>query len=82
MPPTFEVGRYHSLYAKAADVPPVLQVSAVSDNGIAMIVEHVERPLAAVQFHPESIMTADHALGHRIIANAVAALSHQPAALR
>jgi len=82
MPPTFEVGRYHSLYAKAADVPPVLQVSAVSDDGIAMIVEHGERPLAAVQFHPESIMTAGHSLGHRIIANAVAALSHKPAALR
>jgi len=40
-----------------------------------MAVEHRDRPLAAVQFHPESIMTAGGRAGHLVIGNAVAGLT-------
>ncbi|MDH6134176.1 anthranilate synthase [Kitasatospora sp. MAA4] len=82
LPPTFEVGRYHSLYADPATLPDELVVTAVTDDGVVMAVEHRSRPLAAVQFHPESIMTAGDGTGRRIVDNAVAALTrHRTAAL-
>ncbi|MGW4809959.1 anthranilate synthase component I, partial [Kitasatospora sp. NPDC004272] len=74
LPPVFEVGRYHSLHAPAGAVPEELRVTAVSDDGVVMAVEHRRLPMAAVQFHPESIMTADGGAGHAVVANAVAAL--------
>ncbi|GCD95736.1 anthranilate synthase component I [Embleya hyalina] len=78
LPDTFEVGRYHSLYAAARNPPPRLRVCATTDDGIAMVVEHTERPLAAVQFHPESIMTAQAAVGRTVIANALTHLARRP----
>ncbi|WP_331770226.1 anthranilate synthase component I (plasmid) [Embleya sp. NBC_00888] len=78
LPDTFEVGRYHSLYVHARDLPPRLRVCATTDDGVAMVVEHTERPLAAVQFHPESIMTAHRSIGLDIIANALTHLTRQP----
>ncbi|MBV8049337.1 MAG: anthranilate synthase component I [Paludibacterium sp.] len=57
LPESFEVGRYHSLYAERATLPDCLRVSAETDDGVAMAIEHRTLPLAAVQFHPESIMT-------------------------
>lgn len=73
LPDRFTVGRYHSLHAASACLPAELRVTAITDDGVIMAVEHTSRPLAAVQFHPESIMTARDDVGHRIIANAVAA---------
>lgn len=75
LPEEFEVGRYHSLYAPAASMPGELRVTAVTGDGIAMAVEHRERRWAAVQFHPESIMSAQGAVGRRIINNAVSSLA-------
>ncbi|MET9496555.1 anthranilate synthase component I [Streptomyces sp. NPDC006552] len=75
LPERFEVGRYHSLYARPEQLPPQLRVTAVTEDGVVMAVEHRTRPLAAVQFHPESIMTAGGSAGRRIIANAVASLA-------
>ncbi|GHE12655.1 anthranilate synthase component I [Streptomyces alanosinicus] len=75
LPDTFEVGRYHSLYARPDQLPPDLRVTALTEDGVVMAVEHRSRPLAAVQFHPESIMTARGAVGRRIVANAVASLT-------
>lgn len=69
LPETFEVGRYHSLYASLADVPAELMVTAHTDDGVVMAAEHRHRPLAGVQFHPESVMTARGDAGHRIMAN-------------
>ena len=61
------VGRYHSLYADRAALPGELRVTAETDDGIIMAIEHESRPVAAVQFHPESIMSlADHAGLHML----------------
>ena len=40
-------------------MPDVLKVTAVTDDGEIMAVQHVEYPIYGVQFHPESIMTPD-----------------------
>jgi len=73
LPAEFTVGRYHSLYASA--LPECLMVSAVSDDGVVMAIEHTDMPVAAVQFHPESIMTAGDNNGLRLIDNVVEYLS-------
>jgi anthranilate synthase len=82
LPRQFEVGRYHSLYATASALPGPLRVTAVTGDGVVMAVEHRERPLAAVQFHPESIMTATGRAGHLIIGNTVASLARRSATAR
>ncbi|MFQ5533523.1 MAG: anthranilate synthase component I [Sphingomonadales bacterium] len=71
LPPNFTVGRYHSLYAVRDDLPPALRVTAETDDGLVMAVEHAELPIAAVQFHPESIMSLDGQVGRRLIRNVV-----------
>lgn len=53
------VARYHSLAADPETMPEVLKVTAVTDDGEIMAVQHVEYPIYGVQFHPESIMTPD-----------------------
>ncbi|HEX5494202.1 MAG TPA: anthranilate synthase component I [Mycobacteriales bacterium] len=63
------VGRYHSLYADPAHLPPGLTVTATADDGVIMAVEHQRYPHWGVQFHPESIMTLRDRAGHRIVAN-------------
>jgi anthranilate synthase len=72
--PVFEAGRYHSLFAVEDELPSVLTISARSTDGVIMGVEHVSLPIAAVQFHPESIMTLTGGAGQRLIANVVANL--------
>jgi anthranilate synthase len=74
-PDEFTAGRYHSLFAKREQVPPELVVTACSDDDVVMAVEHTELPVAAVQFHPESILTLEGKLGHRLIRNALRTLS-------
>ncbi|MGS0763838.1 anthranilate synthase component I [Syntrophomonas curvata] len=73
LPPEFKVGRYHSLYAAA--VTDCLKVSAVSQDNVVMAVEHRHLPVAAVQFHPESIMSARDDCGLRLIMNVTAHLA-------
>ncbi|MCQ4085553.1 anthranilate synthase component I [Saccharibacillus sp. JS10] len=63
----FKVGRYHSLYAEK--MPENLEVTARSEDGVVMGVRHRELPIYAVQFHPESLLTAGGRIGHRIIEN-------------
>ena len=58
--------RYHSLMVDPATLPPELVVSARSDDGVVMGLRHRSLPLEAVQFHPESVMTAD---GMRMLEN-------------
>lgn len=74
LPPVFEAGRYHSLHADPAALPARLRVTARTADGVVMAVEHVDRPLAAIQFHPESIMTAHGGWGHALIRNVVSRL--------
>ncbi len=80
LPETFMVGRYHSLHARRAVVPRALAVTAETEDGVVMAVEHLSRPIAAVQFHPESVMTPLE-IGAKLIAASLAmAKAGQPAA--
>ncbi|HYZ92610.1 MAG TPA: anthranilate synthase component I [Actinomycetota bacterium] len=73
-PGEFVAGRYHSLFAVPESVPSELTVTARSDDGVVMAVEHERLPVWAVQFHPESILTFEKRLGHRLIRNVMTAL--------
>jgi anthranilate synthase len=75
LPTEFGVGRYHSLHAAPDAVPADLTVTARAEDDVIMAVEHATLPLAAVQFHPESIMTLAGGVGPRIIANVMADLA-------
>jgi anthranilate synthase len=72
LPKEFTAGRYHSLFAIREKLPPVLVVTAESEDGVVMAIEHATLPLAAVQFHPESIMTLEEDLGLRLLRNVMA----------
>ena len=66
IPSPFEAIRYHSLAVHREDLPPELEVTAWTDNGIIMGVRHKRYPVEGIQFHPESIMTA---VGKDVLAN-------------
>jgi anthranilate synthase len=78
----FRAGRYHSLFAKPEKLPRELKVTARSQDGVIMAIEHVSLPIAAVQFHPESLMSLGGAVGLRLLDNAVAWLRAHPKARR
>jgi len=61
-----EASRYHSLVVSPEDMPEVLEVSARTRDGIVMGLRHREYPVHGVQFHPESVLTAD---GRRMLRN-------------
>ena len=71
VPKSFEVGRYHSLYALPNRLPKQLKVTALSEDGVIMAIEHKTQAIAAVQFHPESIMTLADGIGLSIIKNVI-----------
>ena len=76
LPGRFRVGRYHSLYARRASLPDdLLAVTAETDDGVVMALEHRAKPIAAVQFHPESILSLDEGIGMRLIDNMVTVLA-------
>jgi len=68
------IGRYHSIHADPQKLPNEFTVTAVTGDGIVMGIEHVNEPVAAVQFHPESIMSLGGEAGMRMIENVVAHL--------
>ena len=55
LPKKFKVMRYHSLYVE--NIPEELEVTARSEDGIVMAVEHKSKNIFGIQFHPESIFT-------------------------
>ena len=59
LPERVMVARYHSLAAVESTMPECLRVTARSDDGEIMAVEHERYPIYGVQFHPESIMTPE-----------------------
>ncbi|WP_298373749.1 anthranilate synthase [Azospirillum sp.] len=75
LPDRLRVGRYHSLVARRDTLPAVLQVTAETDDGRVMALEHRSLPVAAVQFHPESILTLEGGHGLALIGNVMARLA-------
>jgi anthranilate/para-aminobenzoate synthase component II len=66
LPNPLQVGRYHSLVAAPDSLPPELEVTAWTEDGVVMGLRHRTWPLLAVQFHPESVLTVG---GHRLLSN-------------
>jgi anthranilate synthase/aminodeoxychorismate synthase-like glutamine amidotransferase len=65
----FPATRYHSLIVRRASLPACLTITAESDDGEIMGLQHRDLPLHGVQFHPESILTIE---GKKLLANFLA----------
>lgn len=61
-----QAARYHSLIAVKEKLPDCLKITAMTEEGEIMAVEHREYPVYGLQFHPESILTPD---GRKMIEN-------------
>jgi anthranilate synthase component 2 len=68
LPQPFEAMRYHSLVADPSSVPPCLEVTARTQDGVIMGIRHRTYPIYGIQFHPESIGTPE---GRQVIENFV-----------
>ena len=66
LPKPFVATRYHSLVIDPEHCPEVLEVTARTADGEIMGVRHRSLPIEGVQFHPESILTAE---GKALLAN-------------
>ena len=66
LPPSFDVVRYHSLVVCPDSLPDELIVTARTECGLIMGLQHASLPKWGLQFHPESILTSH---GMRIISN-------------
>ena len=64
LPSPFTATRYHSLVIAPASVPPDLRVTATSEDGEIMAVQHARNPVYGVQFHPESVLSEQ---GYRLL---------------
>ena len=62
----FDATRYHSLVVKRDSLPDSLIITAESDDGEIMGLQHRKFPIHGVQFHPESILTGE---GRKLLAN-------------
>lgn len=75
LPQEITVGRYHSVFADKAHLPEDIIITAETEDGIIMGIQHKHEPVAAVQFHPESIMTLGGNAGMRMIENIIAGIT-------
>ena len=66
VPSPFKATRYHSLTLEPASIPPELEVTAWTEDGVIMGVRHRTYPISGVQFHPESIASE---YGHDLLRN-------------
>ncbi len=77
LPSPITVTRYHSLTVDRPSLPDDLIITAETENGLIMGLEHRERPVHGVQFHPESI-ASEH--GHALLRNFIALTERRRAA--
>ncbi|MCI5746906.1 anthranilate synthase component II [Eubacterium pyruvativorans] len=76
LPRETEVARYHSLAADLDSLPECLRITASTEDGEIMAVEHETCPIYGMQFHPESVMTPE---GRKMMENFLrAAAEFQP----
>ena len=75
LPDEFTAARYHSLHATPERIRGGFQVTALTGE-VVMAIEDPERRRWAVQFHPESILTAAGGAGHQIVANVLRLARH------
>ncbi|HEY1640940.1 MAG TPA: anthranilate synthase component I [Streptosporangiaceae bacterium] len=80
LPGEFTAARYHSLHARPDQVPGQFEVTAVTADGVVMAIEDSEHGRWAVQFHPESILTASGRAGHQVLANVLGLVRARAAA--
>ena len=66
VPQPFTATRYHSLAVVDSTVPGDLVVTARTEGGIIMGLQHSSKPIYGVQFHPESVLTEG---GYQMIGN-------------
>lgn len=66
LPKSFDVTRYHSLEVEKSSMPSNLKITAETQDGIIMALEHNALPIYGVQFHPEAILTQ---YGHELLKN-------------
>jgi anthranilate synthase/aminodeoxychorismate synthase-like glutamine amidotransferase len=62
----FKAGRYHSLIVERSTLPDTLEISATTPDGLIMGLRHKTLRVEGVQFHPESILTAE---GKKLLQN-------------
>lgn len=70
LPNEIVIGRYHSLFVAPDGMPDVLTVTATTEDGVPMTIEHKTLPVGGVQFHPESLMSLEGDVGLKIVENA------------
>jgi anthranilate synthase component 2 len=73
IPDGFAATRYHSLVIERESAPEALEVTAQTEDGMIMGVQHREHPIFGVQFHPESI-ASEH--GHQLLGNFLRLAGH------
>jgi anthranilate synthase component 2 len=78
LPNPFRATRYHSLVIAPASVPAGLEITATSEDGEIMAVQHARHPVHGVQFHPESVLT-EH--GYRLLDHFLHGVPPAPRAL-
>lgn len=66
LPNPLVVTRYHSLAVEAESLPACLEITAQAEDGEIMGLQHIDLPISAVQFHPESILSE---YGHELLKN-------------
>lgn len=69
LPGNIRVGRYHSLVVEKKTLPAQLKITARTEDGVIMALQHKEYPVFGIQFHPESILTPS---GKKILENFLA----------